>query len=54
MDKSCFVNKPAKKICPFIKQSWVPLRFQSDVVGKTEIKNVHSQSLEISFGAHQW
>ena len=46
-----FVNKSAEKICPFIKLSWDPLRFQNDVVNKTEIKNVHSQSLEISFGA---
>ena len=46
-----FVNKSAEKICPFIKRPWDPLRFQNDAVNKTEIKNVHSQSLEINFGA---
>ena len=46
-----FVNKSVEKICPFIKRPWDPLRFQNDAVNKTEIKNVHSQSLEISFRA---
>lgn len=46
-----FVNKSAEKICPFIKRPWDPLRFQNDAVNKTEIKNVHGQSLEINFGA---
>ena len=46
-----FVNKSAEKICPFSKRPWDPLRFQNDAVNKTEIKNVHGQSLEINFGA---
>lgn len=46
-----FVNKSAQKICPFIKRPWDPLRFQNDAVNITEIKNVHSRSLEINFGA---
>jgi len=46
-----FVNKSAEKICPFIKRPWDPLRFENHAVNKTEIKNVHSQSLEDNFGA---
>ena len=32
-----FVNKSAEKICSFIKRPRDPLRFQNDVVNKTEI-----------------
>ena len=45
-----FVNKSAEKICPIVKRPWNPLRFQNVAVNKTEVKNVHSQSLEINFG----
>ena len=49
-----FVNKSAEKICSFIKRLRDPLRFQNDVVNKTEIRLkmfIAMQSLKINFRA---
>ena len=46
-----FINKSAKKICSFIKRPRDPLGFENDAVDKTKIENIHSQGLEVRFGA---
>ena len=48
---SLSTNLLRRSALALIKRPWDPLRFQNDAINKTEIKNVHSQSLEINFGA---